>query len=148
MPKGEKITGLIGPDYEDVEDFYSYNFECRGNDTFSVNCKILKEDKDKIYLNWAHYTIHSLEDYSYNEFEVEERKTIEENEDYQEKEGYINYIVEKEPTTLYVCLFILAIIIIVVIVFILRSFKCKKPVRTYTRISDNNYITDDNLYRY
>ena len=148
LPKGEKITGLIGPDYEDVEDFYSYNFECRGNDTFSVNCKILKEDKDKIYLNWAHYTIHSLEDYSYNEFEVEERKTIEENEDYQEKEGYINYIVEKEPTTLYVCLFILAVIIIVVIVFILRSFKCKKPVRTYTRISDNNYITDDNLYRY
>ena len=148
LSKDEKICGLIGPDYDEVEDFYLYNFECKGNDTYSVNCYILKEEKDKIYFNWAHYTIYSLEDYSYNEYEVEERKTIEENEEYQEKEGYISYIVEKEPTTLYICLFILAVIIIVIIVFVLRSTKCKKPTRTYVRISDNNYIKDDNLYRY
>ena len=148
LPKGEKIKGLIGPDFEDVEDYYLFNFECSGNDTYSVNCKILKEDKDKIYLNWAHYKIHSLEDYSLNEFEVEDRKTNEENEEYQEKEGYINYIVEKEPTTLYVFICICAVIIIALIAYILYSIKCKKPARTYVRITDNNYMTDDNLYRY
>ena len=148
LAKGEKINGLIGPNNDEVEDCYLFNFECTGNGTYSVSCKINTTDPDKIMYNWAHYSIHSLEDYSLNEIEVEQRKVENENEEYQEKEGYINYVVEKKPTTLYVCLVILAIIIIVVIIFILRSTKCKKPVRTYVRISDNNYLTEDNLYRF
>ena len=148
LPKGETINGLIGPNNDEVEDCYLFNFECKGNDTYSVSCRVNKTDPEKIMFNWAHYSIHSLEDYSLNELEVEERKTETENEEYQEKEGYINYVVEKEPTTLYVCLVILAIIIIVVIICILRSTKCKKPVRTYVRISDNNYLTEDSLFRY
>ena len=113
-----------------------------------MNCKINRTEEGKIYLNWADYSIYSLEDYSLNEFEVEQRKIEYENEEYQEKEGYINYVVEKEPTTLYTFLCIFAVIIVCVLIFILRSTKCKKPVRTYVRISDNNYMTDDNLYRY
>ena len=148
LSKGEKINGLIGPNNDEVEDCYLFNFECIGNGTYSVSCKINTTDDSKIMYNWAHYSIHSLEDYSLNEEEVEQRKVENENEEYQEKEGYINYVVEKKPTTLYVCLVILAIIIICVIVFILRSTKCKKPVRTYVRISDNNYLTEDNLYRF
>ena len=148
LAKGEKINGLIGPNNDEVEDCYLFNFECTGNGTYSVSCKINTTDPDKIMYNWAHYSIHSLEDYSLNEIEVEQRKVENENEEYQEKEGYINYVVEKKPTTLYVCLVILAIIIIAVIIFILRSTKCKKPVRTYVRISDNNYLTEDNLYRF
>ena len=148
LAKGEKINGLIGPNNDEVEDCYLFNFECIGNGTYSVSCHINKTDESKIVYNWAHYSIHSLEDYSLNEIEVEQRKVENENEEYQEKEGYINYVVEKKPTTLYVCLVILAIIIIAVIIFILRSTKCKKPVRTYVRISDNNYLTEDNLYRF
>jgi glycerophosphoryl diester phosphodiesterase len=148
LPKNEKIKGLIGPENDDLEDCYLFNFECQGNGTFSVNCHFDINEPGKIYLKWAHYSIHSLDDYSLNELEVEERKVEEENEEYQEKEGYINYVVEKEPTTLYTFLFVFAVIVIVIIICILRSTKCKKPVRTYVRITDNNYMSDDNLYRY
>jgi len=148
LPKDEKINGLIGPNNDDLEDCYLFNFECQGNGTYSVSCKIDINEQGKIVLNWAHYAIHSLEDYSLNEIEVEQRKIEIENEEYQEKEGYINYVVEKEPTTLYVFLSICTVIIVVIIVCILKSTKCKKPVRTYVRITDNNYMSEDNLYRY
>ena len=95
--------------------------------------------------NWAHYTIQSLDDYSLNDLETIQRKIEYENEEYQEKEGYINYVVKKQPTSLYNCLAIFAAIVIFIIVCILRYTKCKKPVRTYVRILDNNYLTEDNL---
>ena len=148
LKKGEKIKGLIGPNNDEVEDCYLYNFVCEGNGNYSVSCTINKTDESKIMFNWAHYTIHSLDDYSLNELETLQRKNENENEEYQEKEGYINYVVEKKPTALYICLGIFAAIVIVIIVCILRYTKCRKPVRTYVRISDNNYLTDDNLYRY
>ena len=34
----------------------------------------ISADDSKIMYNWAHYSIHSLEDYSLNEEEVEQRK--------------------------------------------------------------------------
>ena len=148
LKKGEKIKGLIGPNNDEVEDCYLYNFVCEGNGNYSVSCTINKTDESKIMFNWAHYTIHSLDDYSLNELETIQRKNENENEEYQEKEGYINYVVEKKPTALYISLGIFAAIVILIIVCILRYTKCKKPVRTYVRISDNNYLTDDNLYRY
>ena len=148
LKKGEKIKGLIGPNNDEVEDCYLYNFVCEGNGNYSVSCNINKTDESKIMFNWAHYTIHSLDDYSLNELETLQRKNENENEEYQEKEGYINYVVEKKPTALYICLGIFAAIVILIIVCILRYTKCKKPVRTYVRISDNNYLTEDNLYRY
>ena len=148
LKKGEKIKGLIGPNNDEVEDCYLYNFVCEGNGNYSVSCNINKTDESKIMFNWAHYTIHSLDDYSLNELETIQRKNENENEEYQEKEGYINYVVEKKPTALYICLGIFAAIVIVIIVCILRYTKCRKPVRTYVRISDNNYLTEDNLYRY
>ena len=148
LKKGEKIKGLIGPNNDEVEDCYLYNFVCEGNGNYSVSCTINKTDESKIMFNWAHYTIHSLDDYSLNELETLQRKNENENEEYQEKEGYINYVVEKKPTALYICLGIFAAIVILIIVCILRYTKCRKPVRTYVRISDNNYLTEDNLYRY
>ena len=148
LKKGEKIKGLIGPNNDEVEDCYLYNFVCEGNGNYSVSCTINKTDESKIMFNWAHYTIHSLDDYSLNELETIQRKNENENEEYQEKEGYINYVVEKKPTALYICLGIFAAIVIAIIVCILRYTKCRKPVRTYVRISDNNYLTEDNLYRY
>ena len=148
LKKGEKIKGLIGPNNDEVEDCYLYNFVCEGNGNYSVSCTINKTDESKIMFNWAHYTIHSLDDYSLNELETIQRKNENENEEYQEKEGYINYVVEKKPTALYICLGIFAAIVILIIVCILRYTKCRKPVRTYVRISDNNYLTEDNLYRY
>ena len=148
LKKGEKIKGLIGPNNDEVEDCYLYNFVCEGNGNYSVSCNINKTDESKIMFNWAHYTIHSLDDYSLNELETIQRKNENENEEYQEKEGYINYVVEKKPTALYISLGIFAAIVILIIVCILRYTKCRKPVRTYVRISDNNYLTEDNLYRY
>ena len=148
LKKGEKIKGLIGPNNDEVEDCYLYNFVCEGNGNYSVSCTINKTDESKIMFNWAHYTIHSLDDYSLNELETIQRKNENENEEYQEKEGYINYVVEKKPTALYISLGIFAAIVILIIVCILRYTKCRKPVRTYVRISDNNYLTEDNLYRY
>ena len=148
LKKGEKIKGLIGPNNDEIEDCYLYNFVCEGNGNYSVSCTINKTDESKIMFNWAHYTIHSLDDYSLNELETIQRKNENENEEYQEKEGYINYVVEKKPTALYICLGIFAAIVILIIVCILRYTKCRKPVRTYVRISDNNYLTEDNLYRY
>ena len=148
LKKGEKIKGLIGPNNDEVEDCYLYNFVCEGNGNYSVSCTINKTDESKIMFNWAHYTIHSLDDYSLNELETIQRKNENENEEYQEKEGYINYVVEKKPTALYICLGIFAAIVILIIVCLLRYTKCRKPVRTYVRISDNNYLTEDNLYRY
>ena len=139
----EFYTWAVENDMDDL-DIYIRDTE---NGTFWP--AIIEEcEPGKIYLKCAHYSIHSLDDYSLNELEVEQRKVEEENEEYQEKEGYINYVVEKEPTTLYTFLFVFAVIVIVIIICILRSTKCKKPVRTYVRITDNNYMSDDNLYRY
>ena len=73
LKRGEKITGIIGPNYDNVAKCYQYNFICDGNNNNYLICKILKDDKDKIEYK-GNYSIYSLDNYSYNYLEIEKIK--------------------------------------------------------------------------
>ena len=137
LKKGEEICGVVGPDFENVPECYQFNFICTGNDGFSVDCKIQKDEEGKVEYG-RNYTIYSVEDYSFNEFETEERTAPEET--------YYEYIVEKKRPYFLICLVIIIIIIICAIIYFV---KCKQPTETYNRVrvADNNYLSDDYLYR-
>ena len=137
LKRGEEIYGVVGPDFENVPECYLYNFICTGNDGYSVDCKIQKEEDGKIEYR-GNYTIYSLEDYSLNEFETEERSTPEET--------YYEYIVEKKRPYFLIFCFIIVIIVFCAIVYFI---KFKRPTETYNRIriADNNYLSDNYLYR-
>ena len=139
LKKGEEITGIIGPHYDKVSDMYQYEFICRGNDDYCVECFIQKEEEGKAKFRIGHYSIYSVEDYSLNEdFVIEE---ITENE-----ETYYEFIVEKKRPYFLIFCFIVAIIICVLIVYYV---KYKKRSYSYNRIriADNNYLSDDYLFR-
>jgi len=140
LSKEERISGVVGPEYEDVAECYQYNFYCNGNNSHFVDCQIEKDDEDKVQFD-GKYCIYSLEDYSLNEFELEEKLEDEEYKD----EGYLEYIVEKK--TSYFVVFIVIIIILIILV-ILYFAKWRNGNRyNIIRNTDNNYMPDDYLYR-
>ena len=69
IKKGEKIKGIIGPKYDKVAKCYQYNFICEGRQKFIVNCKILKNDLNKIAFN-GNYSVYYLENYTLNDKEI------------------------------------------------------------------------------
>ena len=139
LKKGEEIFGIVGPEYDDVPECYQYNFICEGNDSYIVDCKIQKEEKEKIEFNGGKYCIYSLEDYSFNVYEIEERTAPEET--------YMEYISDekKRPYLLIGCI----VIIIIIILMIIYCIKLRKNTETYERIriADNYYLSDSSLYR-
>ena len=140
LEKDEEIMGAVGPSEEIATECYQYNFVCHGNGSHFVDCKIEKDDEDKVPYN-GKYSIYYVEDYSLNEFEFEEH--IQEDED--KDEPYIEYIVEKQ--TSYFFIFVAIIIIIIILAFI---YFCKWRNENYYNVirnTDNNYIPDDYLYR-
>ena len=70
VKKGELIKGIVGPSYDNVVKYFLFDFICKGNDTYYLNCFIIKDNKDIIELK-EEYKIYSLEKYSYNYKEVE-----------------------------------------------------------------------------
>lgn len=90
LEKGEEIMGAVGPSDEISTECYQYNFVCHGNGSHFVDCKIEKDDDDKVHYN-GKYSIYYVEDYSLNEFEFEEHI----QEDEHKEDTYIEYIVEK-----------------------------------------------------
>ena len=134
---GEEIYGIVGPEYDNAPECYQYPFVCHGNDGYTVNCRIEKEEEDKVEYN-GKYCIYALEDYSLNEFETETRTEPEET--------YYEYIVEKKNSYLIICCII---IVLVICGFIIYYIKCRKPTEDYDRIriADNNYMSDNYLYR-
>ncbi len=137
LKRGEDIYGIVGPDFENVPLCYLYNFVCHGNGGFNVDCKIQKEEEGKVEYH-GNYTIYSLEDYSLNEFETEERS--------QPEETYYEYIVEKKSPYFFIFCVIFIIIVICAIIYFV---KYKQPAEAYNRIriADNNYLSDNYLYR-
>ena len=137
LKRGEEICGVVGPAFENVPECYQYNFICTGNGGYSVDCKINKDEEGKIIYN-GNYTIYCVEDYSLNEFETEERAAPEET--------YYEIIVEKKRPYFLICLIIIIIMLICVIIYFV---KYKQPSATYNRVrvADNNYLSDDYLYR-
>ena len=139
LKKGEEIYGIVGPDYNNVPECYKFNFICEGNNSYTVDCQIKKEEQGKIEYRGVNYGIYSLEDYSLNEFETDERTAPEET--------YIEYIAD-EKTRPYLLIVSIVIIVIICLV-ILYCIKCKKSNEQYDRIriADNNYLSDNYLYR-
>lgn len=138
LQKGEEIYGIVGPDYDDVPECYQYNFFCEGQNSHTVDCKIKKDEEEKIEIK-GDYRIYSLEDYSLNEYETEERTSPE--------ESYIEYITDekKRPYIVIICIFIVIIICLVIAYFI--KFRKNTEVYGRIRIEDNNYLSDNYLYR-
>ena len=140
LEKGEEMMGAVGPADEISTECYQYNFACHGNGSHFVNCKIEKDDEDKVPYN-GKYSIYYVEDYSLNEFEFEEH--IQEDED--KEDTYIEYIVEKK--TSYFFVFVIIIIVIIILAFL---YFCKWRHENYYNVirnTDNNYMPDDYLYR-
>ena len=136
LKTGDEIYGIVGPEYDDVPECYQYTFVCPGHDGYTVNCRIEKEE-DKVEYN-GKYCIYALEDYSLNEFETEERT--------EPQETYYEFIVEKKNYSVLICCII---IVLVICGFIIYYVKCRKPTEDYdrVRITDNNYMSDNYLYR-
>ena len=70
VEKGKEIKGVIGPNYDNVAECYQFNFVCEGNNQNYIGCEIEK-DSEKIEFD-GDYIIYYLENYSYNEEEIED----------------------------------------------------------------------------
>ena len=139
LKRGEEIYGVVGPEYEDVPEIYQYDFICQGADSYTVDCRIQKDEEEKVEYRSGKYCIYYLDDYSLNEYETEERSKPEET--------YYEYIVEKKKPYLLICLIIIAIIICVVIIYFLKFKNRDDGSYGRIRIADNNYMSDNYLYR-
>ena len=96
----DKIIGYIGPAYDNVAKCYQYKYECIGNGRHNLECNINKNNPNKIIYN-GKYTIYSLEGYSFNSIELNNK---------------INYLKKKrkiEIWTIYVIIMIFIICLII-----------------------------------
>ena len=75
VPKDKIIKGIIGPCYDNVAQYFLFDFICKGNNTNHLLCIIIKEKKDKFELK-EKYKIYSLDNYSYNYVKVIKNKKI------------------------------------------------------------------------
>ena len=140
LKRGEEIIGVVAPDYDDVAEIYQLNFICLGIGNFTVDCKIQKDEEDKLLFK-GNYSIYYLEDYSFNEYETEERAN------YHEDENIVEYMYEQKfPYLLTFCI----IIFVIIVILIIYCVKCKNQSSNnndWVRIADNNYISDNYLFR-
>jgi len=91
-----------------------------------------------------------LEDYSLNEFETEERGDLDDFDGDDDgnggEENYVEYIVEKKrPYLLIFC--VITVIIICLVILYFCKFRKKNENYNRIRIVDNNYISDNYLFR-
>ena len=64
IKKGRKLKGKVGPDYENVNDCYLYDFVCDGNNLLHIPCKIIK-NQNVVKFN-GNYSVHLVNYYSLN----------------------------------------------------------------------------------
>ena len=69
IKNNETIVGYIGPSYEQVPECYQYKYLCKGNSRNILYCYINKKEPNKVEFE-GKYKIYSLENYSFNSFEV------------------------------------------------------------------------------
>ena len=70
IKKKTKLKGVIGPKYDNVAKCYQYNFICMGINKNYVNCKINKNELNKVKYN-GNYTVYYLDNYSLNKKKIE-----------------------------------------------------------------------------
>lgn len=63
--KNKKLRGKVGPDFDNVQAPYLYDFECEGNNLKYINCKINKNE-NVVKFN-GNYSIHMVDYYSKND---------------------------------------------------------------------------------
>jgi glycerophosphoryl diester phosphodiesterase len=140
LKKGEEINGVVAPDYENVAEIYQLNFICVGIGNFTVDCNIHKDEEDKLLFN-GKYSIYYLEDYSFNEYETEQRAN------FHEDENIVEYMYEQKfPYLLTFCI----IIFVIIVILIIYCVKCRNQSSNnydWIRIADNNYLSDNYLFR-
>ena len=140
LKTGEEIFGVVAPDYDDVAEIYQFNFVCTGKGNFAVDCKIKKDDENKLEFK-GKYSIYYLEDYSFNEYETEERTNNHEDD------NIVEYVIEEKfPYLLTFCI-IIFIIIVIVLIYCLKFRKRDSNNDDRVRIADNNYLSDNYLFR-
>jgi hypothetical protein len=70
LKKGQIIRGIIGPNFDNVANYYLFDFICKGNNRHYLKCLIVNKNKDKL-LYKGNYLIYSLENYSFNPEKLE-----------------------------------------------------------------------------
>ena len=129
LKKEEEIIGRVGPAYDNVADCYQFDFICQGNNSKTVNCKIQKDNENKVEFN-GNYEIYSLEGYSLNYNEV--MKRLDDKKFYQKTSFYI----------------IVGIFMFIILIIIIYYFKNKnRDSFNEIKIVGNSYISDNNLFR-
>ena len=129
LKKEEEIIGRVGPAYDNVADCYQFDFICQGNNSKTVNCKIQKDNENKVEFN-GNYEIYSLEGYSLNYNEV--MKRLDDKKFYQKTSFYI----------------IVGIFTFIFLIVIICCFKNKNRDNfNEIKIVGNSYISDNNLFR-
>ena len=141
LKAGEEIFGIVGPDYDNVAEPYQLNFICNGIGNYTVDCSIQKDEEDKIEFR-GNYSIYYLEDYSLNEFETEER--IEHSE---EGQNFVHYMYDEKFPYLIICCIIIFVIIVLIIGYFVILRKRNNNNYDRIRIADNNYLSDNYLFR-
>ena len=129
LKRGEEIMGIVGPAYDNVAECYQYNFICQGNNSKTVDCKIQKDDEDKVEFN-GNYTIYSLEGYSNNSDEIMRK---------------LNF--KKIRERFYICILVVIIIIIISLLAFYIIQKRKRSMFREIKILENTYLLENNLFR-
>jgi len=65
IKKGKFLRGFVGPEgyVHHAPECYQYRFRCDGNNKNELDCKIFKNDKDKVKFE-GNYSVYSVENYS------------------------------------------------------------------------------------
>ena len=129
VKKGKEIKGIVGPSYDDVAECYQYHFYCKGNNTYSVKCKIDKEEKDKVKTD-LNYSIYSVEGYSLNPKEIDRR---------------LYFAKRLKRFSIYILVIIFLIIGKILVTHIINLRK--KENFKQMKIEENSYISDNNLFK-
>ena len=140
VEKGKQLNGVIGPKYDNVAESYQFEFYCDGINQHIINCEIEKDD-DKIEFK-GEYVIYYLQNYSYNEEEIE---------DWNLSKLKTKHIYSKQEKMMYTFL-----IILISIVFLFSSYSMqsqrdfnfsggkkdsinKQPLKAFKKF---NFLTD------
>lgn len=130
LKKGKEIMGIVGPAYDNVAECYQYNFICRGNNSYSVKCQIIKDEKEeKVEFNGS-YIIYSVEGYSLNPEEIDKKFNLKKKM----KRFYIT-----------VCVIAFLIILLAIIIYVIR-LKKRESFQSI-KIMENSYLSDNDLYK-
>ena len=108
LKTNEKISGYLGPAFDNIAEWYQDKYICKGNGSNTLNCKINKNDQNKVEFD-GKYTIYNLEGYSYNPMEINNRSK------YLQKERKIKNMI----------IYIFKILVIIILIINIKFIKNK-----------------------